>query len=145
MSIIRKVMEHIFIVYFFDMVLYKFGKPMIVSLTREKLRNPYITQIKWMKVARELFFDRLHDDFPTLKFSNSCFSRSWRWRAWFSSDIFSLLDRICDCTRARVCIQRKVLAAWRLIELPSTSAFNRTRPRRALSALLACITNEREV
>ena len=63
-------------------------------------------------------------DLPTLKLSNSCFSKSWRWRAWFSSDIFSLLERICDCTRARVCIQRRVLAAWRLIKLPSTSVFN---------------------
>lgn len=84
-------------------------------------------------------------DLPTLKLSNSCFSKSWRWRAWFSSDIFSLLERICDCTRARVCIQRRVLATWCLIELPSTSVFNLARPRRALNALLACYYQRREV
>lgn len=74
-----------------------------------------------------------------LSFSSSLSRFNWscRWRAKFSSDILILLARIWDCTRARVCMHRKVVVAWRLTDCPWINDFNLTKPLRARKALLA--------
>jgi hypothetical protein len=74
-----------------------------------------------------------------LNFSSSFSHLCWSccWRAWFSSDILILLERIWDCTRARVCMHLNVLAAWRLTDCPCIKDFNLTNPLKARNALLA--------
>ena len=72
-----------------------------------------------------------------LSSSLSCFCWSCLWRAWFSSDNLSLLARICDCTRARVCMHLNVDVACLLTDWPCINDFSLTNPLNARRALLA--------
>ena len=81
----------------------------------------------------------------TLNFSSSFSCFCWRclWRAWFSSNILIRLACIWDCTRARVCMHRKVVVAWCFTDWPCIRFFSLTSPLKARNALLAWETMER--